>query len=294
MMTGNDNLEPSVKPKRTKAQAQARAKPNRMKVPAPKPAQKRAKKKTNQKKDNLTQAMSRLGLKSETSYAAAWKESGGAVAASKELRVKYTDYFRSIPEDDDPDDPAGRMITYVLDPKSHFVDSTVGDAFLSTSGAKIHRVTVYAQTPTVADTSNKTSIVLFGLPVMNEANVVTTVAQQSTELVTSNVPRWVRVGGWSAAKTFGDSTLQPLTHSNESSGFALAKVLVLTAVDMGISATPVLFRIDYETIEALPLITVQKILVGREDRNDFWTGLPSGDTSYADIIADIAGFADTL
>jgi hypothetical protein len=182
----------------------------------------------------------------------------------------------------------------VLNPKSHFVDSTVGDVFVSTSGAKIHRVTVYAQTPTVADTSNKTSIVLFGLPVVNEANVITTVAQQSTELVTSNVPRWVRVGGWSAAKTFGDSTLQPLTHSNESSGFALAKVLVLTAVDMGISATPVLFRIDYETIEALPLITVQKILVGREDRNDFWTGLPSGDTSYADIIADIAGFSDTL
>jgi hypothetical protein len=276
-----------VKPKKAKAV--------RTKVPVPKP-KRRVAKKTGQKKDTLTQAMSRLGLKSESNYATAWKESGGSTASTKELRVRYTDYFRSIPEDDDPDDPAGRMITYVLDPKSHFVDSTVGDAFLSTSGAKIHRVTVYAQTPTVADTSNKTSIVLFGLPVMNEANVITTVAQQSTELVTSNVPRWVRVGGWSAAKTFSDSTLVPLTHTESStySGFALAKLLVLTAVDMGISPTPVLFRIDYETIEALPLITVQQVLVGREDRNDFWTALPPSSTSYVDIIADVAGFADTL
>jgi hypothetical protein len=288
--------EPSVKPKQ-------KAKANRVKVPAPKPAPKKrvVKKKTNQKKsppDPLSHAMSRLAIKSEPTSVSQWKSAGGgATGSTKELLIRYTDYFRTIDVNEDPDAPEGRMITYMLDPKSHFVDATAGDTWSITTGARVHQVTAYAQEPFIAgekfDAGVNTKIVLFGIPASNASGAGSCVAQQSTEIRASADPKWVKIGHWSATKTFGTSMLQPQTISG-SDVICLAKIEVTNALNMGPSDQALVIRLDYEMLETLPEVTVQKIFIKRDTASDFWVTLPGGTPEYTDVIADIVDCRDAL
>jgi hypothetical protein len=211
------------------------------------------------------------------------------------MKVSYVDYFRSILQDEDPDNPNGRMITYCLNPKSHFVDATEGDTWSITSGAQVVRVRLFALEPfntASYDVSSSGLIILFGLPVKNDTGTQSCVAQQSTELMPSADPQWRQVGSWSADTTLRDSNID-LIPAN-SSGQAIAKVVALEAVSMGVADQPVLFRIEYDTLETLPLITVNRLAVAYEDSADFWATTPTQALSDHDVMAEIKGVTNLL
>jgi hypothetical protein len=167
---------------------------------------------------------------------------------------------------------------------------------VGTTGAKVTKVNVWAQQPFAGSAgleqnTENTYVVLFGLPASNDTTTGICVAQQSTPISPSSVPQWIHVGHWSSKTTLKDSNVDLLP---ESDGQVIAAVSLLDAQSLEPSADKVVYKIVYETLETLPVITTNQVAVTSTSSTGAWTGAVSGTLVATNVLAELEGVTTSL
>jgi len=137
----------------------------------------------------------------------------GGEASTKEILFRYTSYFNSLDQA-----ATGNSGVYYFRTDQNFIENA---ASTGSPVMKVESVALYALPGFGLNTAASPAMVLFGVPVRSmDGTFIRNCAQQSTMLLPTSVSQWVKVGGWTADKLFGDSTLQPATVSNTTFSFA--------------------------------------------------------------------------